>query len=243
MVSHRNDLEAHMHAYSSDFAHSFDNRIVLNWYAKRIMELVGPGLSLLELGLGHGYTSILFSEHFSRHVVIEGSKAVIGQFRKMHPLCTAHIEKTLFEEFDTEELFEVIIMGFVLEHVDDPIKILKHFRKYLAPGGRCFIAVPNGESLHRRLGKEAGLLTDLMNLSTGDIDLGHKRLYSVDSLKSDIQVGGYHLKKLEGIFLKPFSTEQLQSLTLDEKVLIALCRVGINYPELCCALLAQVEVQ
>ena len=243
MVTSEKGLESHIHAYGSGFAHIFDNTVVLSWYPQRIMEWLGPGLSLLELGIGHGYTTVRFSEYFNRHVVVEGAHSVIDQFRIAYPTCIAEIEETLFEKYETDERFDVIVMGFVLEHVDDPVMILQHFRKFLVPGGRCFIAVPNGASLHRRIGKAAGLLEDMMALGAGDIALGHKRLYSVENLKKDIRAGGYRIKWLEGIFLKPFSTMQLESLSLDKNVLEALCNVGINYPELCCALLAEVEAQ
>jgi len=243
MITQQKSLEANIQAYGSGFAHIFDNKVVLNWYPTRIMARVDPGLSLLELGIGHGYTTVRFSEYFTRHVVVEGARSVINQFRIAHPVCIAEIEETLFEKYKTDERFDVIVMGFVLEHVDDPVMILQHFRKFNAPGGRCFIAVPNGESLHRRIGKAAGLLEDMMALGAGDVALGHKRLYSVENLKKDIQAGGYRIKRLEGIFLKPFSTAQLEGLLLGQKILKALCHVGIDYPELSCAILAEIEAR
>src|SRR6267378_5546257 len=72
--------------------------------------------SVLELGLGHGFTTNIFSSHFDRHVVLEGSPAVIQNFKEKFPECRAKIVETHFEEFDTEEKFDVIVMGFVLEH-------------------------------------------------------------------------------------------------------------------------------
>lgn len=56
-----------------------------------------------------------------------------------------------FEEYSPDEKFDVIIMGFVLEHVDNPDLILERYRHFLKPGGRLYIAVPNAKSLNRRL--------------------------------------------------------------------------------------------
>jgi len=86
------DLEAHVKAYSSEFFHIFDNKVILNWYPERILKKADPNLSLLELGIGHGYTTQRFSEYFSRHVVVEGSRSVIERFRSKYPASTANIQ-------------------------------------------------------------------------------------------------------------------------------------------------------
>jgi hypothetical protein len=50
---------------------------------------------------------------------------------------------------------------------------------------------------------------------------------------------GYKIEKMEGIYLKPFTTRQILSLNLADDIIQALCEVGIEYPELSCAILAQ----
>ncbi len=235
-------LDAYISSYNEDFNYAFDNEIILNWYSRRIIQKCNSYMSLLELGIGHGFTTTLFSSYFRRHVVLEGSEAMIRQYCEKNPDCSSEIIKSFFEEFNTEELFDCIVMGFVLEHVNTPIEILHRYKKFLAPGGRCFIAVPNAESLHRRIGREAGLISNIMKLGIGDLELGHQRLYSVDRLRTEIEECGYNLINMEGIFLKPFSTSQLESLHLSPQVLQALCSLGVDYPELSCALLAEIEV-
>ena len=58
-------------AYDDSFPFALDNRLILNWYCQRIMHSA-EGESMLELGLGHGYTALQFSENFGRHLVLEG---------------------------------------------------------------------------------------------------------------------------------------------------------------------------
>lgn len=236
-----NTLDEHVAAYQGDNLYDFDNEILLTWYPQRVLHHADVSRSLLELGLGHGYATDIFSRRFDRHVVLEGSHAVIGYFRDKHPDCRAEIVETWFENFSTDERFDLIVMGFILEHVDDPVLILRRFREFLAPGGRMFLAVPNAEVLNRRLGQLAGLLEDVTLLSENDHLLGHKRFYTVETLRSDITQAGCHVDRLEGIYLKPFTTRQIVSLQLDRKVMDALCTVGIDYPELCCGLLAEIS--
>lgn len=237
-----NTLDNHVQAYQGLSIYDFDNTIQLKWYPQRIVQFSKGATSLLELGLGHGITTGVFEQHFKRHVVVDASPAVIENFRQRFPLSKVEIVESYFETFDTPEHFDVIVFGYILEHVDDPVRVLKHFQSFLAPGGRMFVTVPNAEVLNRRLGHLAGLLPDMQQLSEHDLLLGHKRYYTVESLQKDIQQAGYVTQRLEGIYLKPLSTSQMISLNLDENVIQALCLAAIAYPELSCGILAELTL-
>ena len=237
-----NGLNEYVAAYDDEFEFAFDNEIMLNWYAGRVKALTAQSKSVLELGIGHGYTCDHFSNYYARYSVIDGSGAVIEKFKQAYPETNAQLIQSYFENFNTDERFDVIIMGFVLEHVDDPAFILNHFKQFIAPGGRCFVSVPNAESLHRRFGHEAGLLPDMMALGKGDLALGHKRLYTVKSMTSQLQNCGYEVVGKEGVFLKPLMTNQLKSLELSREILEGMCRVGTDYPELSAGLLFEAQV-
>lgn len=236
-----NALDEHVGAYEGQNIYDFDNEILLTWYPERIISLNPKAVSLLELGLGHGFSTSLFAPIFKRHLVLDGSSAVIDNFRKRYPDCSAEIVLTFFEEFDTSERFDLIVLGFILEHVDDPVAVLKRFRKFLKPGGRMYAAVPNAEVMNRRLGHLAGLLPSLQQLSENDLLLGHKRYYTVATLTEDAQAAGYEIERTEGIYLKPLTTSQLISLNLDKKIIRSLCELGIGYPELSCGIMVQLK--
>jgi len=239
----KSKLDDHVGAYQGANLYDFDNRILLNWYPQRILLHSTGAESVLELGLGHGFTTNIFSRHFHRHTVLEGSPAVISNFRAAFPQCPANIVETYFEQFDPVTKFDVIVMGFILEHVDDPLLILNRYKRFLAPGGKLYVAVPNAEVLNRRLGHLAGMLKDVEELSSNDQLLGHQRYYTVRTLSDELNRSGYHIEKMEGIYLKPFTTSQMISLNLDEKVIQALCMAGIDYPELSCGMLAQATIK
>lgn len=233
-------LDSHVKAYQGNSLYDFDNEVLLTWYPKRVMERAPNARSLLELGLGHGYTAACFSERFERYVILEGSAAVIQNFHEMHPESSPEIIETYFENFATDEKFDVVVMGFILEHVDDPVLIMRRFRPLLAPGGKMYVAVPNAEVLNRRLGNVLGMLDDMTALSEHDRLLGHKRYYTVSTLLADVKAAGYKMEKMEGIYLKPFTSRQMIDMRLDKKVIEALCVVGLDFPELCCGMLAEI---
>jgi SAM-dependent methyltransferase len=224
--------------FDTDFPSDLENQLMLNWYPQRIMRTT-RGWTALELGLGHGYATKVFSRHFRRLMVIEDSAAVIQRFREQETDVQVEIVERPFEDFDTDERFEHIIMGFVLDHVDDPGLILSKYRNFLSPSGSVYVAVPNAESLNRRIGHAAGLLPDMQALSKSNLALGQKRYFTLESLRGCLRRQGYRVCREEGIYLKPFSTKQLQGLRLPESILESMLKVGIDYPELCAGILVE----
>jgi SAM-dependent methyltransferase len=240
-----NKLDKVSSEYKPGSATEIENNLILNWYPKRILERLGHESlgSVLELGIGHGYTTALFNNYFERHVVIDGSPAVIEQFRENYSLDTIEIVESYFETFDTNEAFDVLLMGFVLEHVDDPDLILTRYRKFMKPGGRLFIAVPNAKSLNRRLGLAMGKIDDIYSLNQNDLALGHKRNYCLDTLKEAIHRAGYDCVWEEGIYLKPLPLGYMQLMPEFDSNLQAMLEVGVDFPELCVGLLVEAAIR
>ena len=218
---------------------------MLNWYPGRILQRLGdePLESILELGIGHGYTTRLFNEHFSRHVVVEGSPVVIEQFESGNDLESIDVVEAYFENFETDEQFDVVLMGFVLEHVDDPGLVLERFRRFLKPGGRVFIAVPNAKSMNRRLGLAMGKIDDIYSLNENDLKLGHQRQFCLDTLRDLVAQCGYDCVWEEGIYLKPLPLGYMQSMPEFDENLQAMLEVGVDFPELSVGLLIEARPQ
>jgi len=237
-----NCLDSYKDAYSPSSLYTLDNKLMLNWYTDRIIELTRGCENLLELGIGHGYSSVKLSQAFKRHLVLEGSQQIIEEFKnKVHDK-KIEIEHIFFEDFLSAEKFDVIVMGFILEHVEDPVLIAKKYKEFLKPGGKIYVTVPNSEALNKRIGYEAGILEDMSALSPADLAFGHRRLFTVQSLKDLMESVGYKVNIIEGIFLKPITTQQITDLNLDENVLRGMLQVGKAYPELCVGILMEVEV-
>ncbi len=240
-----NKLDKVSSEYKPGSVTEIENNLILNWYPKRILDRLGKVSrdSLLELGIGHGYTTALFNEFFARHVVSDGSPAVIKQFSSNYSIESLEIVEAYFEDFDTDEEFDVLLMGFVLEHVDDPDLILTRYRKFLKPEGRLFIAVPNAKSLNRRLGLAMGKIDDIYSLNQNDLALGHKRNYCLETLKEAIHRAGYDCVWEEGIYLKPLPVGYMQLMPEFDANLQAMLEVGVDFPELCVGLLVEAAVR
>ena len=118
-------IEQKIEVYDKSNIYEFDNNNMLHYYPKRIMELIESKKykSCLELGIGHGYTVESFSSFFDRHVVLDGDGEIIKNFKNKFPNIKSEIIETYFEDLDTDEKFDIIVLGFVLEHVDNPNRI------------------------------------------------------------------------------------------------------------------------
>jgi hypothetical protein len=215
------NLDAVTSEYLPNAATAIENDLILNWYPERIIRRfgsVGSVGSILELGIGHGYTPGLFNAACDRHVIIEGSQLVIDLFKEKSPDFAGEVVFSYFENFDTD-------------------------KRFLKPGGRIFVAVPNAKSMNRRLGVELGKIDDIYSLNANDHALGHKRQYCRDTLKQEMQSHGYAVSLEEGIYLKPLPLAVLKTLPDFQENLDAMLRVGIDFPDLCVALLMEATVQ
>ncbi len=175
--------------------------------------------AVLEMGYGEGNFTAVLSRHPARLTVIEGSPLLVEKARQIHG-DAVHFECSFFETYEPKGKFDAIVATHVLEHVDDPVALLRRMRKWLSPKGKIIIIVPNKESLHRQLAVLMELQPALDTLGARDHLVGHQRVYSFATLAADVRRAGLKVTRQEGFFLKilpnsmmlGFSKELLQAL-------------------------------
>ena len=187
------------------------------------------GLSCLELGPGNGQHLPSLLEIFEQVTILDGSKALLENIR----VESAKLEKihTLFEDFSTDQKFDCIIADHVLEHVEEPQAILVQIKKWLAPGGRVIIGVPNANSLHRLAAVKMGILASQHDLNERDEILGHRRVYSRDQLQEEIENAGLRVSHMLGVFLKPLSNQQIEAV-FSNAMISGFYELGKEFPEI-----------
>jgi SAM-dependent methyltransferase len=224
-------------AYGPGFKFHDENLLMLSWYATRITDGLRRmrARSLLSLGIGHRVVSRalfgLLGDPLDSYVVVEGSKTAVQELAAENPPAGVTLEHAFFEDYRPPSPVDAVEMGFVLEHVLDPLLVLRRYAGFVRPGGLLFIAVPNARALHRVVGQRAGLLEDVHRLSEHDLQLGHRRYFDLSSLQELVRSAGLTAERTEGIFLKCLTTDQLKRLALPPQVLWAFCEVGAAYPE------------
>lgn len=238
MNSKKESLDAYTSAYLQQFKFYDENLWYLKWYANRMCGVIRKMSlsSVLSLGIGHRAVSEMLMKEMDYSVkqyrILEGSPEIIESFRKDFKVPNVDLVETYFEDYKTDQKFDAIEMGFVLEHVDDPLFVLEKFKKLLTPGGRLFVAVPNARSLHRLIGHEAGMLDNVYRLSPQDLELGHKRYFDLQKISKMLLEAGYSIVNIEGLMLKPITGDQLKKLEFKENVIEALFKIGVHFPEI-----------
>lgn len=230
-MNKKEDLDKHIEGYDPSQLYSYDMEIWFAWYVKRLKELL-KGDNCLELGIGHGYTTNTFSQFFKSYKVIEGGPKIIERYYQLNPGSKVDVQLGYFEDFETDEKFDVILMGYVLEHVDDPALILNKYKKNLKSEGSMYVVVPNGSALNRRFGLKAGYIKSLDEMSDFDYKCGHKRTFTYESLLQLVKDCDLKIEKCEGIFLKPMTTQQMIAANIPDNIINAMCEVAVEYPEL-----------
>jgi 2-polyprenyl-3-methyl-5-hydroxy-6-metoxy-1,4-benzoquinol methylase len=180
------------------------------------------GTTCLEVGSALGGTTEMLANRFDRLVVMEPAEAYADAVRELN-LPSVEVAASLVEDFETDEKFDTIVMAHVLEHVEDPVDALRRCKDMLAPDGIIVVVVPNGGSLHRRLGVTLGMLEKMTDFSPADVSIGHRRVYETHTLRTDIESAGLTVTDLAGHFCKPLSSSQIDALPAEvQKGLAAL---------------------
>jgi len=213
-----------------------NNRTYIYAYRYRIVRQRMHGPKVLEVGVGNADMTDWLSKDGSFEIVsIDGSQPVLDYaIKKVSCPSRVTFVYTYFEEFNSDDMFDDILVTNSLEHVDDPIKLLKHLKKFLRPTGNLHITVPNAMSIHRILGKEMGMLEHEDSLNSDDIEVGHQRVYTIQLLKKHISVAGLKIVDHDGVILKPLSDTQMNVLinSYGAEFAEGLFAVGRRLPEL-----------
>ena len=97
--------------------------------------------------------------------------------------------------------------------------------------------------MNRRLGLSMGKIDDIYSLNEKDISLGHKRNFCTSTLTDCIEDSGYKVVWKEGIYLKPLPLGHLEKLPDFKSNLLAMCEVGIDFPDLSVGILMEISTK
>lgn len=199
-------------------------------YSFKVAQRYMAGDSILELGPAEGVMTELLAATGKNLTLVEGSGLFCDSLRTRFP--QAHVVHALFEEFQSNELFDNIVLGHVLEHVEDPIDILSRAKQWLRPvTGRLFGAVPNARSLHRQAAVIMGLLRQEDALNEMDFHHGHRRVFNPESFRNAFRQAGLKVEIFGGYWMKPVSNAQTEASWTPEMI-EAFMALGERYPDI-----------
>jgi len=226
---------AKVHSYSSGF-----NGKLTHYRIKKFFDLAQVGTDHrwergLEVGAGEGDFSVGIGPYFKSLQILEASDSYFEKLVKR----VSHLDHispihSLVEDFVPTVKFDVIFLPGVLEHVADPVAVLKKCKAALAPGGIIYGTVPNAKSLHRLLGVKLGYIRTPYELGALDQKVGHLRYYCSELLRQDLVNAGFESIRQGGIMMKPLDNAKMDGF--DNFLLEGFYLLGNDFPEVCAEL-------
>jgi 2-polyprenyl-3-methyl-5-hydroxy-6-metoxy-1,4-benzoquinol methylase len=193
--------------------------------------------SALELGSFRGDFTRRLAGHFTHITCVEASAEAIAAARSAAAPHVTFVQGT-FETVALDRTFDNVILTHVLEHLDDPVRVLARVnREWLSESGRLFLVCPNAHAPSRQIAAHMGLLTDNAAVTPAEREHGHRITYSLDTLERDARAAGLNVVHRSGIFFKALANFQWDRLLatdiISPEYLEGCYQLGQVYPDLC----------
>jgi 2-polyprenyl-3-methyl-5-hydroxy-6-metoxy-1,4-benzoquinol methylase len=224
------DTADHQYAYNFDFD-------VMHPFMMRSFEPYFINGSCLEMGSFKGDFSLLLEKKFQDLTCVEASDAAV-QTAKERLGRDVEIHNCLFEDLKLDRTYDNVILTHVLEHIDDPVSLLKNINhECLSDKGRFFLVCPNANAPSRQIAVKMGLITHNTAVTSSEEAHGHRITYTLDTLERDCRAAGLKVIHRSGIFFKALANFQWDRLLntdiVSTEYLNGCFDLGQQYPDLC----------
>jgi SAM-dependent methyltransferase len=112
---------------------------VYEWIASRVV-----GARVLEMASGEGYGADTLAGAGAVSVVgLDANPEAYEHARLRYVRDNLRFDRGLVETYGDSGAYDVLTFLQTIEHVQDPVEVLRHFKALLAPGGTFFVSTPN----------------------------------------------------------------------------------------------------
>jgi SAM-dependent methyltransferase len=218
------------------YAYGFDFDVMHPFMIRSFEPFFRTG-SVLELGSFKGDFTRRLLPYFDDVTCVEASDAAVAEARGKLGEAVKFVNST-FEAASLPRRYDHIVMSHVLEHLDDPVGVLRRIdREWLGTRGRLFLVCPNGNAPSRQIAVKMKLITHNSAVTPAEAQHGHRRTYTLDTLERDAAAAGLRVVHRSGIFFKAFANFQwdrlLQTDIVSADYLEGCYQLGQQYPDLC----------
>lgn len=218
------------------YVYNFDYDIMHPLMVRSFEKFFKSG-SLLELGSYRGKFTRHLLRYFDTVACVEASSEAVDQARNELGAKVVTYQST-FETVELPTRYDNVVMTHALEHVDNPVFVLKRIRnEWLADGGKLFLVCPNANAASRQIAVKMGLISHNAAVTPAEQEHGHKITYALDTLERDVRQAGLKVLRREGIFFKALANFQwdrlLASAIISPEYLEGCYQLGQLYPDLC----------
>lgn len=226
------------------YAYSFDVDVMHPYMLKSFIPFFRNG-NLLELGSYKGDFTKRILQYFLDITCVEASNEAVD-FAKKELKGKVKIYNSLFELVTLPDRYDNILLTHVLEHIDNPVLILKRINdEWLSEKGRLFLVCPNANAPSRQIAVKMGIITHNSAVTPQELEHGHRCTYTLDTLERDAVAAGLKVVHRSGIFFKAMANFQwdrlLQTDIISREYLDGCYKLGHLYPDLCASIFLMCE--
>ncbi|MDI9339979.1 MAG: class I SAM-dependent methyltransferase [Sediminibacterium sp.] len=226
------------------YAYGFDFDVMHPFMLKAFTPFFKQG-NFLELGSFKGDFTRRFLPHFEDITCVEASDEAVAIARQEFG-DRVKIVNALFEEVTLPTKYDNIVLTHVLEHIDDPVGLMKRINnEWLSDTGRFFLVCPNANAPSRQIAVKMGLITHNSAVTPAEAEHGHRITYTLDTLERDAKAAGLKVVHRSGIFFKAlanFQWDRLLNTDIISPAYLEGCyELGQQYPDLCSSIFLMCE--
>lgn len=222
------------------YFYGFDYDVMHPFMLKSFLPHIRSG-NALELGSFEGQFTKRMLPHFSDVTCVEASSEAVAKAKENLGSSDVAIHNEVFETVGLPQKYKNIVMCHVLEHLADPVAVLKRVNdEWLDDDGRFFLVCPNANAPSRQIAVKMGLISHNAAVTEGERLHGHYATYSLDTLEREARAAGLNVIFRTGIFFKALANFQfdkiLQTDILSKEYLEGCYQLGHQYPDLCASI-------
>jgi len=226
------------------YFYGFDIDVMHPYMLKSFIPFFKTG-NILELGSFKGEFTKRLLPYFNDITCVEASDEAVADAKEMLGE-KVRFYNSLFEDLLLPVKYDNIVLTHVLEHIDEPISLLKRINdEWLSDPGRLFLVCPNANAPSRQIAVKMGLISHNSAVTSAEKEHGHVITYTLDTLERDARAAGLNVVHRSGIFFKALANFQwdrlLQTDIISEKYLDGCFQLGQVYPDLCSSIFLMCE--
>jgi SAM-dependent methyltransferase len=118
------------------------------WYRRHlaVYEWIGArviGRRVLDMACGEGYGSNVLARGAESVVGVDANPEAHEHARLRYTRQNLRFERGMVESHGEPGAYDAVVFLQTIEHVQDPVAVLRHFRSLLADGGVAYVSTPN----------------------------------------------------------------------------------------------------
>jgi SAM-dependent methyltransferase len=118
------------------------------WYRRHlaVYEWIGArviGKRVLDMACGEGYGSAVLARGAESVLGVDANADAFEHARLRYTAQNLHFERGMVENHGEPGSYDAVVFLQTIEHVHDPVAVLRHFSSLLADGGVAYVSTPN----------------------------------------------------------------------------------------------------